>query len=213
MSKKPQSRKPLKATSCSNQKSFQVQSFRVRKYTFRPTSSQLRIPNEQESIMSSELPPIPQPSEALKVLLFKFNSMNEVKTKKVCLKNVLNAKPRKSNYGNINAFLAFRTFYCKNIQNPDHQIILSRSLAKIWKMEQNKLQWDLYACLYNIRSLRSLPFVQWLCKGLRLEQPINPSSNQEELRVVKTDNELYKTTKINNTIEDVYLINSMECNT
>lgn len=60
----------------------------------------------------------------------------------------------------INAFIAFRSYYSRQVNDYDEQISISRFLSVAWKNE-NKELWRSYALLYN-SSNSNIPFVDWL---------------------------------------------------
>nr|AZQ56693.1 MAT alpha 1 protein [Suhomyces chickasaworum]AZQ56699.1 MAT alpha 1 protein [Suhomyces chickasaworum] len=181
-----------------------ITTFRLQKYEFCPNKENVTL---QGNLICSAIPLVPNPSEALKTLLLQFNTLNEPSKQQIYKKTSKSKGGCKSSFGNINGFIAFRSFYCKNVKNSDHQIILSRELATIWKGDVNKKIWSLYSHLYNMRENKSTSFVTWLCKTLQMKGTSMPSLSSG-LLTVKNNNMLYDTMKIKDAIEDVYFANS-----
>ncbi|CAY72149.1 uncharacterized protein PAS_chr4_1001 [Komagataella phaffii GS115] len=96
----------------------------------------------------------------------------------------------------INAFIAFRSYYSRQVNDYNKQISISRLLSVAWKNE-NKELWRSYALLYN-SSNSNIPFVDWL-------QTKGPKNSKRTSTVTKSFiswNELLST---RNKIEDVFL--------
>nr|AZQ56623.1 MAT alpha 1 protein [Suhomyces bolitotheri] len=175
------------------------------------------VQDSQLSMIFRELPPIPQPSENLKLLLLKFNSLNNPNLGSTISgenRDISKSKNRKFANGKINGFIAFRTFYCKSILNPNHQRILSKQLGKIWQKEITKDDWNLYALTYNLRDDKTLHFVEWLCNALNIKSPILPEVIKPDLPILPRETKPVRSVKrqywifessIKNTVEDVYL--------
>nr|AZQ56685.1 MAT alpha 1 protein [Suhomyces emberorum] len=178
--------------------------FRLQRYDFRPNKEKVF---QRESFICATMPPIPVPSEELKKLLIQFNTLNEPSILLNDFKRVKTKGKQITNFGKINGFIAFRSFYCKNIKNSVHQILLSSELANIWRDEINKKTWSLYAYLYNVRDDKSIPFVIWLCETLRMKSTFKPSI-QRDLHTIKNNTTLYGTMNFKDAVEDVYFTKS-----
>nr|AZQ56674.1 MAT alpha 1 protein [Suhomyces bribrorum] len=159
----------------------------------------------QEGLIRQTLPRIPLPSQQLKELLLKFNSLNDSSGNKNNSGSMSQTR-NVSKSGKINSFIAFRTFYCKSISNPEHQRTLSTELARIWKSEPSKHQWKLYAAHYNFRDNKNMPFVEWLCKQLNIQD--NPKTEEKLLISIRSEYWSFDEVQIRNPVEDVYLTHS-----
>nr|AZQ56639.1 MAT alpha 1 protein [Suhomyces atakaporum] len=184
-----------------------VCSFKMNKYKFSPvvdTTSLMSHP-----VINAKLPPIPNPSERLRLLLLTYNALNNPPNKEVlgCAKDIMAPRVRnKKRYGKINGFIAFRTFYCKSVLNSNHQRSLSKHLAEIWRTEQQKNQWKLYAAVYNLRERTDIPFVEWLCKCLNIGEDLSTSSISPKLIVTESQGSFLSSASTKSVIEDLFLV-------
>ncbi|KAG7885287.1 hypothetical protein KL936_005417, partial [Ogataea polymorpha] len=110
----------------------------------------------------THLPQIPTTSPLLKRLLTEYgaidngkDSLNKVAPKKSSRHRVQKEKKR------LNGFMAFRSFYSRNIANYNSQKALSQDLADAWNREKHQQIWSLYAIQYN-HSKSKEPFSRWL---------------------------------------------------
>nr|AZQ56645.1 MAT alpha 1 protein [Suhomyces anneliseae] len=163
----------------------------------------------KEGLICQNMPAIPSPSPQLKELLLKFNSLNDTTQKKQ--NNLQGSKSQRKSISkkrNINGFIAFRTFYSKSVFNPKHQRSLSSELAKLWKTEPSKTQWNLYARVYNSRDDKELQFVEWLCTALNIKKDTYLHDAETILISIKRLNWQFQSAQNKNPIEDVYLTTS-----
>lgn len=105
------------------------------------------------------LPQLPKVSDSLKELLVKY-------PKKTSGTIVGGSKKK---FHKVNGFIAYRSFYTKNLSNGNAQRELSKELAKEWKCDKHRNTWSTYAAIYNSqiedRSCKE-PFVAWLLRSI-----------------------------------------------
>lgn len=103
----------------------------------------------------------------------------------------------------LNGFIAFRTFYCKYIHNPEHQRQLSSYLGYLWDEEPGKEVWVSYACAYN-GSKSNKGFFEWLCSNLGLKpKDLDLIDKRKELVTKKYEIP-------GNKIEDIYIAKTLD---
>ncbi|ODV95197.1 hypothetical protein PACTADRAFT_33775 [Pachysolen tannophilus NRRL Y-2460] len=112
----------------------------------------------------SSLPPLPKIPDNLKDKLEVYASKYVTKEKGKIHQSKVAKKMKKK----MNGFMAYRSFYTKNINNVTQQTELSAILAKSWSMDDvNQTIWKRYATQYNKESSNT-PFVEWLHKELNI---------------------------------------------
>ncbi|KAG7805696.1 hypothetical protein KL921_005399 [Ogataea angusta] len=110
----------------------------------------------------TNLPQIPTTSPSLKRLLSEYGSKDNGsdRSNKVARKKPTRHKVQKGRK-RLNGFMAFRSFYSRNITNYNSQKALSQALAHAWNREKHQQVWSLYATQYN-HSKSMEPFSKWL---------------------------------------------------
>lgn len=143
----------------------------------------------------SKLPDIPEPPAFLRVVIDELKSelgSGSIVPKKKRLPKKVNKKslkqdgPKKAKT-KLNAFMAYRAFYSRDIFSTQSQRKLSSSLSKAWAEEESQLIWKRYATEYNAQTSQfpNVPFVEWLMKTTGSETD-EQKENREWMQNVKS---------------------------
>lgn len=124
----------------------------------------------QNSFYFNSLPKIPKCYKQLEELLLEFN-------KKIGIIRTMSTSQKKSNSRKkvfkrrLNGFIAYRSYYSKNIHDSSLQIEVSKRLAIVWKNDPSANIWKRYAFEYN-KSNENISFLSWLDNNV-----IKPKNN------------------------------------
>lgn len=135
----------------------------------------------------NQFPTIPDPSEELLAILRQFRTLDD-------LPHIERRSKQKRKRSKINAFVAFRSFYGRDIRSVEKQRQLSKALAKVWKHEKGKSSWKRYATEYS-SAIREILFPVWLDRM--------QTGSYKNIEVKKNDLIVYNTK-----VEDLYLYTS-----
>lgn len=131
----------------------------------------LKMKNSTVEFRTRSLPSLPAPRKELQDLLFEYKLLSDVSFTINSPKKHKMAK-QKRNPKPINSFIAFRSFYTREIRNPIHQREISQKLAKLWVNEPNRTIWNEYTESYNnylAQGKTDLSLVDWLCETLNID--------------------------------------------
>lgn len=140
----------------------------------KPTSSSPLQFQSTCMFASNKLPDIPEPPSYLKEIIdalrIESAHSNAAKKKRIPKKQGAKNAPdriyQKKTKTKLNAFMAYRAFYSRDIFSTQNQRKLSGSLSKAWAEEKGQLVWKRYATEYNVHAEKfpNVPFVEWLMK-------------------------------------------------